>query len=98
MSAAAVRVQIAYASPGRQRLLELTLPEGSTVADAVCASGLLGEFPEIDLSVSRVGIHGRLARLDERLRDGDRVEILRPLRVDPKELRRARAGKKRPGR
>jgi putative ubiquitin-RnfH superfamily antitoxin RatB of RatAB toxin-antitoxin module len=87
-----------YALPGRQALRELILAEGSTVADAVRASGLLEEFPEIDLSLNRVGIYGRLAPLDAPLRDRDRVEILRPLRFDPKELRRARAGKKRSAR
>jgi len=93
-----IRVEVAYASRERQVLRELELPEGASVADAVCASGLVGEFPEIDLGVNRVGIYGRLVRLDALLRDRDRVEILRPLRADPKEQRRARAGERRKAR
>jgi uncharacterized protein len=94
MSSASIRVEVAYASPERQALRKLTLPAGSRVVDAVEASGLALDFPEIDLTVNRVGIYGRRARLDTLLRDRDRVEILRPLTADPKELRRARAAKK----
>jgi len=72
-------------------LRALTLPEGSTVADALRESGLAREFPEIDPEAGGVGIYGRRVRLDEPLRDLDRIEILRPLVADPKEARRARA-------
>ena len=98
MKAADIRVEVAYASPERQALCELALPEGSSVADAVRASGLVEEFPEIDLAVNRVAVYGRRVRPDAVLRDRDRVEILRPLRADPKDLRRARASKSRPRR
>jgi putative ubiquitin-RnfH superfamily antitoxin RatB of RatAB toxin-antitoxin module len=98
MTRAALRIEVAYASAGRQALRTLTLPEGASVADAVRASGLIEEFPEIDLGVNRVGIYGRQVRLDAPLRDRDRVEILRPLRADPKEQRRARAGAQRKAR
>ncbi len=86
-------IEVVYALPGRQVLRRVALPEGSTVEDAVRASGLLEEFPEID--PNRVGIYGKLAGRDTRLRDRDRIEIYRPLRADPKEVRRARAAKKR---
>jgi uncharacterized protein len=98
MSPPAIRVEVAYAAPGGQALRRLRLPEGASVADAVRESGLALEFPEIDLAVNRVGIYGRQVRLDTVLRDRDRVEILRPLKVDPKQLRRARAAKRAPGR
>jgi putative ubiquitin-RnfH superfamily antitoxin RatB of RatAB toxin-antitoxin module len=98
MSPPAIRVEVAYAAPGGQALRRLSLPEGASVADAVRESGLAFEFPEIDLAVNRVGIYGRRVRLDTPLRDLDRVEILRPLRADPKEIRRSRASGRRSGR
>ena len=93
-----IRVEVAYASPERQALCPVALPEGASVADAVRASGLMEDFPEIDLAVNAVAIHGRRVRPDALLREGDRVEILRPLRADPKDLRRARAARQRSGR
>ena len=76
---------------------QLRLPSGSTVGDAIRACGLLAQRNEIDMNRNRVGIFGRLVQLDSPLRDGDRVEIYRPLNADPKEVRRRRAasGKKR---
>jgi len=67
------------------------MEEGATVRMAIKASGVLQAFPEIDLARNRVGVYARLVTLDTPLRDGDRVEIYRPLRVDPKEARRMRA-------
>ena len=93
MNQAKITVEVVYALPLRQVVRRLSLAAGSSVADALRASGLLGEFPEID--PARVGIYGKPARPEARLRDRDRVEIYRPLRADPKELRRARAGRKR---
>ena len=89
MSAAEISVEVVVALPGRQVLRRLSLPADSSLADAIRASSLLAEFPQIDLS--RVGIHGRLVQPEARLRDGDRVEIYRPLEGDPKEIRRKRA-------
>jgi uncharacterized protein len=89
MSAAEISIEVVYALPGHQVLRRLSLPAGSSILDAIRASRLLAEFPQIDLS--RVGIHGRLVQPDARLRDGDRVEIYRPLQGDPKEIRRKRA-------
>jgi hypothetical protein len=90
-----VSIEVVYALPGRQVLRRLTLPGGSTVGDAIRASGLTGELLEID--PARVGIHGKPVSLDATLRDRDRVELYRPLQADPKEVRRARAGRKRAG-
>jgi len=89
MSATEISIEVVLAWPGQQLLRRLSLPAGSTISDAIRASRLTAEFPQIDLS--RVGIHGRLAQPDARLRDGDRVEIYRPLQGDPKEVRRKRA-------
>ena len=86
-------VEVVYALPRRQVMRRLALPEGSTLADAIRASGLTDEFPEI--ASARAGIYGKPAAAAAILRDRDRVEIYRALRVDPKEVRRARAGKKR---
>jgi putative ubiquitin-RnfH superfamily antitoxin RatB of RatAB toxin-antitoxin module len=85
------RVEVVYATPATQRRYAVEVREGATVRDAVEQSGVLREFPQIDLARERVGIHGRLAALDEALREGDRVEILRPLVADPKTVRRRRA-------
>lgn len=86
-----MRIEVAY-SPceGNVDHLELELPEGSTVADALQASGLLQRHCGIDLAVQRMGIWGRLCRAGDALREGDRVELYRALEVDPKEARRLR--------
>ncbi len=89
----ALQIEVVYALPERQVLRRVSLPGGSTVADAIRASGLREEFPEIDPSCA--GIYGKLVGRDAKLSDRDRVEIYRPLRADPKEIRRARAAKKR---
>ncbi|MDD5248320.1 MAG: RnfH family protein [Rhodocyclaceae bacterium] len=88
---ASIHVEIAYAKPARQEFVELKLPQGSTVQQAIEASGLLQRYPEIELAKTKVGIYGKLARLDTALRDKDRVEIYRPLIADPKEVRKQRA-------
>ncbi|MFP1732810.1 RnfH family protein [Lonsdalea quercina] len=86
-----IRVEVVYALPDRQFLRPLQLNEGSTVEQAIKASGLLTLRPEIDLNINKIGIFSRPAKLDEKLQEGDRVEIYRPLIADPKELRRQRA-------
>jgi putative ubiquitin-RnfH superfamily antitoxin RatB of RatAB toxin-antitoxin module len=86
-------VEVAYALPRRQLILALQVGEGTTVEQAVRASGILGQFPEIDLNNSKVGIFGKPCKLTDTLRPGDRVEIYRPLLADPKEVRKQRAAK-----
>ena len=88
-----LQIEVVYALPGRQELRRVSLDEASTVEDALRASGLLAEFPELD--ALRVGIFGRPAPRDTVLHDRDRVEIYRSLEADPKEARRARATGKR---
>ncbi|HEY8555050.1 MAG TPA: RnfH family protein [Burkholderiales bacterium] len=86
-----VTVEVAYATPEEQAVVKVVLRAGATVAQAIAASGLLVRFPEIDLARQAVGIYGTPVRLSEPVADGDRVEIYRPLRADPKEMRRRRA-------
>lgn len=86
-----MKIEVAYAGAEAQTLVALQVPEGSVVRQAIELSGLLQLHPEIDLKHSAVGIFGALCSLDRLLEDGDRVEIYRPLRVDPKLRRRQRA-------
>jgi len=86
-----MRIEIVYALPDEQPLVELDLDPGATVADAVRASGLVERFPEIDPTRGPFGIFSQRCDPGRELREGDRVEIYRPLRTDPKEARRRRA-------
>ena len=86
-----IQVEVVYALREVQALVVVKLEAGSTVRQAIEHSGILPRFTEIDLEGARVGVFGKLARLDAPLRDGDRVEIYRPLIADPKEARRGRA-------
>jgi len=90
MSRATLHIEVVYASPRAERIYPLAIEPGATLADAIRASGVLADCAEIDLSVNRVGIWGRLRALGDRLHDGDRVEIYRGLRADPKDARRRR--------
>ncbi len=83
--------QPAARKAGSFSLLRVSLAEGATVEDAIRLSGVLEAFPEIDLGKNKVGIFSKLVKLDEAVRDKDRVEIYRPLIADPKEVRRKRA-------
>ncbi|EEQ03552.1 hypothetical protein yrohd0001_21150 [Yersinia rohdei ATCC 43380] len=80
-----------YALPERQYLRTVSLDVGSTVEDAINTSGLLELRSDIDLKKNKVGVYSRPVKLSDKLNDGDRVEIYRPLIADPKELRRQRA-------
>ncbi len=86
-----IMVEVAYAHNERQKLIAVKLPCGSTAEDAIRRSGILGEFPEIDLAQNKIGIFSKACKLDTLLRDKDRIEIYRPLIADPKEVRRQRA-------
>jgi putative ubiquitin-RnfH superfamily antitoxin RatB of RatAB toxin-antitoxin module len=88
-----IAVEVVFALPERQTLRRVRLPAGSTVEDALAASGLAEEFR--NSGAGRVGIYGKAVPARTVLRDGDRLEIYRPLRADPKDLRRVRAAKKR---
>jgi putative ubiquitin-RnfH superfamily antitoxin RatB of RatAB toxin-antitoxin module len=90
---ARIKVEVAYALPDEQVLLAVEVAPGATVAQAIERSGILSRFPEMRVAPGSVGIFGRQVRLDEPLRDGDRVEIYRPLIANPKQVRRERAKK-----
>jgi len=84
-------IEVAYAKPDSQVIIEVSGAAHMTVHQAIEESGILQQFPEIDLTTNKVGIFGKLAQLDGELAAGDRVEIYRPLIADPKEARRQRA-------
>ncbi|MCC3717080.1 RnfH family protein [Rouxiella badensis] len=86
-----VSVEVVYALPERQYLKTVRIAEGSSVEQAIIASGLLEQRREIDLKNNKVGIYSRPVKLSDVVNDGDRVEIYRPLIADPKELRRIHA-------
>lgn len=83
-----MNVGVAYAAPSGQLWLELDLPDGSTVWDAIERSGVLARFPEIELQTQKIGVYGKLVKLDTPLKDGDRVEIYRPIICDPTQVKR----------
>lgn len=86
-----IRVEVVYALPQQQVLLQLAVAPGTTVESAILRSGMLAQFPDIDLTRNKVGIFSKIVTLDTTLRDRDRIEIYRPLIADPKEIRRQRA-------
>jgi putative ubiquitin-RnfH superfamily antitoxin RatB of RatAB toxin-antitoxin module len=86
-----IAVSVVYALPAGATEIELELPAGSSVADALALSGIATRHPDINLAAVTVGIYGARVGLDAKLSDGDRVEIYRPLQADPKDLRRRRA-------
>ncbi|MDT8405939.1 MAG: RnfH family protein [Methylococcales bacterium] len=88
-----MQVEVAYARPDEQVILALTMPAPATAEQVIEKSGVLKRFPEIDLTVNKVGVFGVVCALDKVLATGDRVEIYRPLISDPKATRRKRAAK-----
>ena len=92
-----VQVEVCWASPERQVLKSLTVPPSSTIRDVLQVSGLLEEVPQIDLAKLDVGVFSERRNLTDRVRDGDRIEVYRPLIADPKEVRRRRAGQHQAG-
>lgn len=83
-----LRIEVVYARPEKQTLLKLRVPAGTTVREAARLSGIRGEFPEIDLAVNKLGVFGKKVPADTPVKEGDRVEIYRPLKADPREVRR----------
>jgi uncharacterized protein len=90
-----IRVEVAFAKATEQALLALEGEAGLTVRQVIERSGIMRQFPEIDLTVNKVGIFGKLVGLDQPVESRDRVEIYRPLVTDPKEARKKRAAVKR---
>ena len=92
--ASKILVEVAYAKEEEQVIIPLNVDAGTTLEQAIQLSGILEQFPEIDLAQHKTGIFGKIAKADTELREMDRVEIYRPLIADPKESRRKRAEKK----
>lgn len=89
---AMIRVEVVYALPQRQELVEVRLPQGASARQAIEASGLLEKYPHIELDRrNKLGIYAKLVKPDSEVRDRDRVEIYRPLIADPKAVRKKRA-------
>ncbi len=86
-----ISYEVAYGLPHKQTLLHCQINEGVTLKEAIEASGILKRHSDIDLETNKVGIWSRNAKLTDILRDGQRIEIYRPLLADPKEIRRRRA-------
>lgn len=86
-----ILVEVAYALPDEQVILEIEVPADTQVEEAIKRSGILERYPQIDLDKDKVGIFGKMCKLNATLRDKDRIEIYRPLIADPKESRRQKA-------
>lgn len=83
-----IGVEVVFATADRQQLVAITLPRGTTVAEAIAESSLVRQFPNDNLDDLRVGIWGRVVDRNRVLSDGDRVELYRPLEIDPRDARR----------
>ena len=88
-----LRVECVYALADACWRKTLELPDGATVATALAAADLATNLPGVAVDPARLAVFGRLVALGERLHDGDRIEILRPLALDPKQARRQRAAR-----
>src|SRR5947208_11023033 len=86
-----MRVSVAVALPGRQEVIEVEVPARATVSDAIAAAHLEARFPGVDFNAMRTGIWSRPCSAHARIREGDRIELYRPLKADPKDMRRSRA-------
>lgn len=89
-----ITVELIYALPDQQNLISLTVERGTTVKQAIDKSGILTQYPEIAIHQAKVGIFSKAISLDTILREGDRIEIYRPLKIDPKQARRKKAANK----
>jgi len=81
-------VGVAYAKAAQQVWTNIEVPDGATIQDAIVCSGILDKFPEINLEQQKVGIFGKVSKLETPLNDGDRVEIYRPIIADPDTVER----------
>ena len=86
-----MRVEVVFALPDKQTVIEVQLPEDATAMDAVEQSGIMDKHPEIKNLDLKLGIFSKLCEPEYKLSDGERVEIYRPLAADPKEIRKRRA-------
>lgn len=90
-----IKVEVAYATPALQKIISLNVPDGTSVFDTACESGIEKFFPEINYDSIDMGIFGKVVKKpkDQKIRAGERVELYRPLIIDPKQARLNRAAK-----
>ena len=88
-----ITIEVVYGVPHKQKILTLCVADGITVEQAIIDSGVIALFPEIDLTVNKVGVWNRAVKLSEVVNDLDRIEVYRPLIADPKDVRKRRAEK-----
>ena len=92
-NAETISVTVVYALADKQVVLVLDVVADATIAGVITQSGILKQFPEIELGKNKVGVFGKLGKLTDTLHSGDRVEIYRPLIADPKQVRKERAAR-----
>ncbi len=92
-----IRAEVVYATPEKQCVLYVELDAPVTLGEVIVQSGILDMFPAIDLTTQKIGVFSKIRALTDRVNDGDRIEIYRPLIIDPKEARRSKARKKTTG-
>jgi len=91
MAVDSINIEVAYATPEKQLIRAVNVDAGTTIGAAIVQSGIMMDFPDLELEGAAVGLFGKTAAMTTVLSDGDRVEIYRPLIADPKEVRRKRA-------
>ncbi len=93
ITAGSINVEVAYALPEKQIIRAVNVDVGTTAGAAIVQSGIMMDFPELELEDAKIGVFGKATKMTTVLNEGDRVEIYRPLIADPKEVRRQRAAK-----
>ena len=83
-----MRISVTYAEPSKQKWFELEVPDETSAEEAINLSGILQQFPEIDLEENKIGVFGKVVKLQQPLKEGDRVEIYRPITADPETVER----------
>lgn len=88
-----LQIEVVFSDSRHQKLIQVLVPVNTTISEALKLSGVLLDFPNIDLNKNKVGIFGKLCNLDKKINEGDRIEIYQPLVIDPKKIRLNRAKK-----
>ncbi len=88
-----LQIEVVFAGNRQQKLIQISVPVNTNISEAIKFSGILLDFPNIDLNKNKVGIFGKLCNLDTKVSEGDRIEIYQPLVIDPKKIRLNRAKK-----
>ena len=88
-----LQIEVVFSDSRHQKLIQVLVPVNTTISEALKLSGVLLDFPNIDLNKNKVGIFGKLCNLDKKINEGDRIEIYQPLVLDPKKIRSNRAKK-----